>query len=370
MTKKNYFFAGGGTGGHIYPAIAVAQQLKQMEPDCEITFLCSNRLIDYYILSKTEFNFIPIPAKGLSVHPVRLVKFLYLLMYGKQMAVNILEKIADNSTVIGVGGFASAPVVLAAKKLKIPVVMINVDIVPGKANKFLARYASKIFVQFDETKKHFGGNSKKVEVVGCPLRSEFSNPDPDAAYRSLAIDRDKKILLVTGASSGAQNINDAMLTILGDLEKYAVDWQIVHLTGKANYESVNSGYADSSMNCKVIDYCDDMHNLYAASEIIIGRAGAVSIAEFAAAGKPVICLPYPYHKDKHQYLNAEQLVKHGAAVIVDDLPNDKAKTAKDLLIVLTDLMADEEKRNAMKQGAIKASKPNAAKTIATYISGI
>lgn len=370
MAKRHYFFAGGGTGGHIYPAIAVAQQLKQIEPDCEITFLCSQRSIDYYILSKTDFNFIPIPSRGLSMHPVRLAKFLYMLMYGKQTAVSILEKVASNAIVIGVGGFASAPVVLAAKKLKIPVEMINVDIVPGKANKFLARYASKIFVQFDETTKHFGSNSNKVEVVGCPLRSSFNNPNPESAIESLGLDHDKKVLLVTGASTGAQNINDAMLSIVGDLEGFANDWQIVHLTGSANYEAVKDAYADSSISCKVVYYYDEMSNLYAASEIIIGRGGAVSVAEFAVAAKPVICLPYPYHKDKHQYLNAEQLINNGAAVIVDDLPDDKSKTAKDLLSVLNDLMANEEKRNAMKQAAINVSKPEAARNIATQVSGI
>jgi len=255
-------------------------------------------------------------------------------------------------------------VLLSANKLDIPIAMVNTDIVPGKANRFLARYASSIFTQFDDTAKYFGKYAHTVQTVGCPLRQGFSQPNACKARSDLNLDPDKKTLLITGASSGCRNINDAMRTIMPALDEFAPDWQIVHLTGKADYESA----ANIKHNCQIsrvpVDYYDDMPSLYAAADLLIGRAGAVSIAEFAASATPAICLPYPYHKDKHQYLNADQLVKAGAAVIVDDLPDNKDKTAQSLLAQLKTLMASDDKRNAMKQAAMNVSKTDAAATIA------
>lgn len=371
MSNRRYFFAGGGTGGHIYPALATAQQLREIDPEGEIHFFCSDRPIDSQILSKTDFAFTPLPAKGFSVRPAQLIAFLNSIRKSRAIVKPILTQTTDNTVVIGVGGFASAPVVLTANKLGLPVAMINVDIVPGKANKFLARYASKIFVQFDDTAKHFGKNSPKVETTGCPLRKGFANPNPDKVYDDLKLDRSKRTLLITGASTGAQNINDAILTILPALNEFAENWQIVHLTGKANFQSVTNAY--QTKRCQepfILDYYDNMWDLYAAADILIGRAGAVSIAEFAASATPAICLPYPYHKDKHQYLNAQQLVNAGAAVIVDDLPGNKQKTAQMLLTQLRELMASDAKRKAMAKAASSVHRIDAASCIACKLADL
>ncbi len=341
---KHYFFAGGGTGGHIYPAIAIAERISELLPHAQIKFFCSNRPIDSAILADSPFEPIILPAMAFSIRPPRFCSFLCSLMKSYQFAVKALKAVQKDAIVIGIGGFVSVPVVLAASRLKIPVFMINVDIVPGRANKLLARFAKEIFAQFDETPGHFGPNAPKVTVTGCPLRTAFVNPDKARAIAKLQLDENKKTLLITGASSGSESINQAVLRLLRPLEQFATDWQIVHLAGRDNYQRIESGYADTKIAHRVLGYWHDMADLYACADIIVGRAGAVSIAEYASSGKPAICLPYPYHRDRHQYRNAAVLADSGQAIIVDDHIGDSEKTSKELLNSLKELMSDDQKR--------------------------
>jgi len=344
-TTKHYFFAGGGTGGHIYPALAVAEQVTKKADAHSILFFCSSRNIDARILSKSGYEFLPLPAVGLSWHPVRLMQFCLQLLKSYYFVKQVLIPYRKNAVVIGTGGFVSAPVVFAAKALKIPVYLINVDSVPGKANRLLARYAKKVFVQFGQSATFFP--NRDVEVTGCPLRSDFQNPDPHKAFSDLALEEGKKVLLVTGASSGAANINDAMLSILPELSSFSDNWQVVHLTGVLHIDQVQHAIKGLGITYHAVGYYDDMPSLLAAADVVVGRAGAVSVAEFAATGVPAVCLPYPYHKDNHQTKNAQVLVDAGAAVIVDDNTELPTRTANDLLAVLTDLMSNESKRTAM-----------------------
>ena len=365
MSEKSFFFAGGGTGGHIYPAIAVAQQIAIIDPSAKIHFFCSNRNIDTYILRQAGFEYTVLPAKGFSVQPKKLITFFKSLLYSYKIAKKAIC-IDWNTVVISVGGFISAPVCLAAHKHKVPIAILNVDIVPGKANKIIARWADEIFVQFKETKQYFARRNKKVRVVGCPIRSGFREPVADRAIEQLGLDRNKKVLLITGASSGSQNINDTIYLLLDRLAAFADDWQIVHLTGKNNYDKVYSQYRDAKISNKVISYFDDMPDLLAAADLVIGRSGAVSIAEYAAAAVPSICMPYPYHKDKHQYLNAGKLVEVGAAVIVDDLPN-KNDRAEWLWEELEKLMKDQKARQVMAEGCKILANPDADREIAEQL---
>ena len=347
MGGRSFFFAGGGTGGHIYPAIAVAEQIVKLEPVAKIYFFVSTRDIDEQILSKTSFETTVLPAKGFSIRPGRLISFCTSFWKSYQTAKRTITE-CKNAVVIGVGGFVAAPVCLAAHKLKMPIVLLNVDIVPGRANKMIGRWADEIFVQFEETRQHFAKTKAEVNVVGCPLRSGFDNPEPDKVKSELGLDENKKTLLVTGASSGSENINKAVCSLLEKLADFADDWQIVHLTGAANYEKVRQMYANAKIGHKVLSYFDDMPSLLAAADLVVGRSGAVSVAEYAAASVPSVCMPYPYHKDRHQYLNAGKLVEAGAAVIVDDLPDEKEWPVW-LWEELEELMKDEKKLEEMRQ---------------------
>ena len=365
MDDKSFFFAGGGTGGHIYPAIAVAQQIVKIEPAAKIHFFCSTRSIDKHILEQSGFEFTALPAVGFSVRPAGLIKFFKSMLKSYRMAEKEI-RLSDSAVVIGSGGFVSTPVCLAAHKYKVPIALLNVDIVPGRANKINARWADEIFVQFPETEQYFARRNRKVSVVGCPIRSGFKNPQPKKAIEQLGLDRDKKILLITGASSGSENINKAVYSLLDKLAAFADDWQIVHLAGQNNYENVYSYYSDAKISYKVVSYFDDMPDLLAAADLVIGRSGAVSVAEYAAAAVPSICMPYPYHKDKHQYLNAGKLVEAGAAVIVDDLPDEKDRSEW-LWEELKELMKDQETRQVMAEGCRIIANTDADRKIAEQL---
>jgi len=362
MVDRSFFFAGGGTGGHIYPAIAVAQQIVKIDPSAKIHFFCSTRSIDQHILGQAGFEYTTLPATGFSVRPKKLINFCKSLLRSYRIAEKAV-RMDFNTVVIGAGGFVSAPVCLAAHKHKVPIALLNVDIVPGRANKINARWADEIFVQFPETEQYFAQRKKKVSIVGCPVRSGFKNPHPNRAIEQLGLDREKKILLITGASSGSENINRAVCSLLEKLEAFADDWQIVHLAGQNNYEKVYSQYSDAKISYKVVNYFDDMPDLLAAADLVIGRSGAVSVAEYAAAAVPSICMPYPYHKDKHQYLNAGKLVEVGAAVIVDDLPDEKDRYEW-LWEELEELMKDQKIRQVMAEGCRIVANPDADRKIA------
>ncbi len=365
MADKCFFFAGGGTGGHIYPALAVAEQIAKIEPAARIHFFCSDRSIDKHILGQTHFDYRALPAKGFSIRPKGFIEFYKSFRKSYSIAREAIGE-SWNTVVIGAGGFVSAPVCWAAHKCRVPIALINVDIVPGRANRLIARWADEVFVQFRETTDYFAGRAEKVSVVGCPLRSGFANPQPDEAIRQLGLDAGKKILLVTGASSGSQNVNGAFCLLLGGLEAFAADWQIVHLAGQNNYDEVCDRYSGVKIAHKVLDYFEDMPDLLAAADLVIGRSGAVSVAEYAAAAVPSICIPYPYHKDRHQYLNAGKLVEVGAAVIVDDLPDEKERSEW-LWEELEKLMKDEKARQVMAEGCKIVANVHADQTIATSL---
>jgi len=362
VNTRTFFFAGGGTGGHIYPAVAVAEKIAALAPGANIHFFCSTRSIDAQILAKDRYEYTTLPAKGFSLRPGRLIQFCIWFSKSYKLARKIIAS-SDNPVVIGVGGFVAAPVCRAAHKLNVPVVLLNVDIVPGRANKMIARWADEVFVQFADTEKYFARSSARIHVVGGPLRSGFENPRPEQAIKQIGLDQNKKTLLITGASSGSENINQAICSLLEKLDTFAHNWQIVHLAGQANFDKVSKMYGSIKIAHKVLGYFDDMPDLLAAADLVIGRSGAVSVAEYAAAGVPSICMPYPYHKDRHQYLNAGKLVEVGAAVIVDDLADAKER-ANRLWTQLQKLMNDEEKRRQMAETCKKVARLDASSKIA------
>lgn len=393
--KRHYFFAGGGTGGHIYPSIAVAQQLRKIDPDARITFLCSSREIDARILSAFPFEFIPLPALAFSKRPDRFFRFLMTQYQSYEFIKQLFRPVSHQARLLSTGGFVSAAPVWAAKKYKIPVFMLNIDAVAGKANRFLAKYAREIFIQFRATAQDFVGLDAVISPSGCPLRETFFlDPDPIKAVEELELENDRKVLLVNGGSSGAMSINRAMVQSAGFLSGLADRWQIVHLAGPNNTHTVARLYRQAGISpvvkdedklcpnndnddiqlqntdsggqihVRVLDYYHSMENLLAAAHLVIGRAGAVSVAEYAAAGKPVILMPYPYHRDQHQKRNAEPLVACGAGVLVDDVPGDPEMTANVLCEALIEVMSEPERLRERSDASKGLARPDAARVIA------
>jgi UDP-N-acetylglucosamine--N-acetylmuramyl-(pentapeptide) pyrophosphoryl-undecaprenol N-acetylglucosamine transferase len=360
-------FAGGGTGGHLYPGIAVAQALVRLASTVKPVFLCTTREIDRIILEPTGFEFIPQPI----VPPVKTISGLLKFWRSWRQTKDLVKSMLPGKSpaaALGLGGYAAGVAIREAAEKKIPCALINPDVIPGKANQFLMKSAREVYCQFEATAEHVAGSQRyKLKVTGCPIRADMQAlPDRAEAARRLGLDSNLRTLVITGASLGARTVNEAVLALVEKLDFGG--WQILHLSGREQADQVREGYrtlTDKGIKVptKVVDFTPAMADVWASADLAICRAGASSCAELTACGVPSILLPYPYHKDMHQRANAKVLADAGAAVLVDD-EKDRQKNAQTLAPILQPLLHDCAKRQAMADSASKLGKPDAADRVA------
>jgi len=362
-------FAGGGTGGHLYPGIAVAEALKAAAPNLRPLFLCTTREIDRVILEPTGFEFIPQPI----VPPVKTVGGLLKFWKSWRETKDLVRKTLHErrpAAVLGLGGYAAGVAVKVAAEKGIPATVLNPDVVPGKANQYLMQFARRVFCQFEATARYVRSdeNRQKLAVTGCPIRSDISRlPGRAEAATRLSLDSKLHTLVVTGASQGAQTVNDAVIEMLGGVTLRG--WQILHLAGREHAPAVRDGYRNLTVNARVIDFTPVMADVWAVADLAISRSGASSCAELTACGVPSVLLPYPYHKDQHQKVNANVLEDAGAAVLLDDV-KDRRKNAERLKPAVETLLYDGDRRRAMAGAAKKIGKPDAAGNVAKVLAAM
>ncbi len=367
---NNYFvFAGGGTGGHLYPAMSVVESLRRRDSAAEVAFFCTERPIDRDILGRAAIEAVPQCVQPFPAKPWLWPRFLLTW----QRAVRFcLHRFTQNrpAVVVGAGGYASGPPVHAAAKLGIPAFLLNPDAVPGRANRHMAAKGKirGVFAQWEVTRQHFPP-LVAVEVTGCPVRSGFrdsAQASPAEVRQSFGLEPDRPTLLVTGASQGARTINEAMLTLAGTIA--AAGWQVLHISGATDADRVEQAYANSGsdLRYRVLPFTDRMPEAMAACDIIISRAGASTLSEIQAAAKPSILLPYPYG-DCHQRHNAAVLADAGAAMLLDDL-KEPAGNAAQIGPILALLMGDRDRRHTMASAARQLDRPDAADCIAEHLA--
>ena len=361
--------AGGGTGGHLYPGIAVADALRRAVPHVRPLFLCTTRDIDRVILEPTGFEFIPQPI----VPPIRTVGGLLKFWKSWRETKDLVKKTLRQrrpAAVLGLGGYAAGVAVKLAAQRGVPAAVLNPDVVPGKANQYLMQFVSRICCQFANTADYVKSAEykRKLDVTGCPIRSDISHLPlrPEAAGR-LGLDPQLNTLVVTGASQGAQTVNDAVIEMLGGVTLRG--WQILHLAGRDHAPGVRTAYRELPVPSRVIDFTPAMADVWAVADLAISRSGASSCAELTACGVPSILMPYPFHKDKHQRLNAKVLADGGAAVIVDD-EKDRRRNADRLRPAVEPLLCDGERRRSMAAAARQMGKPDAAANVAQVLAGM
>jgi UDP-N-acetylglucosamine--N-acetylmuramyl-(pentapeptide) pyrophosphoryl-undecaprenol N-acetylglucosamine transferase len=363
---KTIILAGGGTGGHLYPGIAVAQALRRALPEARTLFLCTRREIDTTILSPTGFEFIPQPI----VPPVRtvggLLKFWMSWRETKELVQRVLRE-RTPAAVIGLGGYAAGRAVRLGADSGIPTAILNPDVIPGRANQYLMRHADAVCCQFDATRRHVPEKLRvKLRVTGCPIRGEIrALPAREVAASRLGLQPRVHTLVVTGASQGAQTVNDAVIETLATVKLQG--WQILHLSGKEHAEKVRSEYRERNIPAGVIDFTPAMADVWAVADLAIARAGASTCAELTACGVPSILMPYPFHKDMHQRVNAQVLQDAGAAVLLDD-ERDRKRNAEKLRPVVESLLYDADRRVRMSEAARALGKPDAADQVAQVVT--
>lgn len=357
-----FVFAGGGTGGHLYPALATAEALKGALGSVGFTFFTSRRRIDEQILQHCAADIHPQSLAPLSMLPWRWPRILLSLRAERRRIQQYLNRHAP-AAVIGTGGLASVPAVLAARALHIPCAILNPDVVPGKANRYLAPRVDLVFAQWADSARYF---RKGVNVIdtGCPIRMRFSEETRELAATTFRLEGRRKTLLVTGASQGARTINEAVVANL-DLfgSQRGAQWQILHLTGEADFEMVRKAYAGRSVPATVLPFTDRMPAALTLADLVLSRAGASTLAEILAVGRASILMPYPFHRDNHQIANAECLRRHGAAEIVTD-HKELRLNAPALRTALERLMEGKAYREEMARTARRLGKPEAAAQVA------
>lgn len=360
-------FAGGGTGGHLYPGISVAQALLRSMPGAKPLFLCTQREIDRTILLPTGYEFIEQPI----VPPVRTVGGLLKFWKSWRDTKDLVKKTLRERmpvAVLGLGGYAAGVAVKMAAEENIPTAILNPDVIPGKANQYLIRHVRSVCCQFEQTRQHVSaGQQEKLRITGCPIRSDMQElPPEDEAAKRLGLDPLLKTLVITGASQGAATVNEAVLELVPSLK--LTGWQVLHLSGKDHADSVRMGYREANCPALVLDFTPAMADVWSVANLCISRSGASSCAELTACGVPSILVPYPFHKDMHQRANAQVLADHGAAVIVDDAKDRKQNAAR-LRPAVESLLHDATKRHAMSTAARALGRREAADEVAQVLAG-
>lgn len=348
--------AGGGTGGHLFPGVAIAEEIRARHADAEVTFVGTKRGIEARVLPELGWPLELIEVSGLkTVGAAGAIRGLFRLPRAYWQARALVKRHRPD-VVIGVGGYASGPVVLAARLRGIPTAICEQNSIPGLTNKLLGRLARAVFLSFDESRRFFHPN--KILMTGNPVRR-------DLLHRLLAAGPapapDRVHVLVCGGSQGAVAVNELASAALATLAKdHAL--AITHQTGEKDLEPTRARYAAAAVDATCHAFIKDMASAYLAADLIIGRAGATTVAELAIAGKPAIFIPYPFAADNHQELNAREMAAKGAALMF----KQSELTAATLADALRPLLSDPSRRAEMGAAMKSLARPQAAAAVVDW----
>ena len=349
--------AGGGTGGHLFPGIAIAEELRAQHPDCAVRFVGTARGIEARVVPAQGWELDTIEVTGLkTVGLVGALRGVGRLPRALWQARRVLKAFKPDA-VIGVGGYASGPVVLMAKLRGIPTAICEQNSIPGLTNRILGRLVRRVFLAFEESRRFFA--PKKIAMTGNPIRR-------DLVAKLLAgepHDDGKLHVLVAGGSLGAVAVNDLASQALIALAK-ETPLAIVHQTGEKDADKIRARYAEAGVPAEVSAFIVDMAGAYLGADLIVCRAGATTVAELAIAGKPALFIPYPFAADDHQTRNAREMVERGAALSFaqQDL------TAEALAAAIRGL--DAAKRAAMGTAMTAFAKPGAAAAVVDWLASL
>jgi UDP-N-acetylglucosamine--N-acetylmuramyl-(pentapeptide) pyrophosphoryl-undecaprenol N-acetylglucosamine transferase len=346
-------FAGGGTGGHLFPGLAVAKALRRCEPSIEIIFIGTGRGLEEKVL-KGEFEFRAINAAGLAgTGWWQKIKGLWLVIQATQQSLRLLKEI-EPVLVFGLGGYSSGPVGFAAYLKGIPVVLQEQNLLPGLTNRMLGRIARIVFISFEGSAPYFA----KTETVlaGNPVRLEMLNEPPRTPNGTFS-------LLITGGSQGSRFINYTVVEALKQLTELKDSLCVTHQTGSERYDEIQSIYSNLPFQATVQPFIQDMGRAYGQADLIIGRAGASTIAEITALRKAALLIPYPFASHNHQEKNARFLEERNAAKVM----LEQELTPEVLADTIRDLYEHPEELALMRKRSGELGKPHAAESIARIV---
>lgn len=352
---------GGGTGGHIYPAIAIADKIKRRHPDAEILFVGTERGMEKDLVPKNGYPIKFITVSGFNrKNLLKNMKTVRDLVKGMGQAKNIIEQFKPD-LVIGTGGYVCGPVVRAAHKKGVPTFIHEQNAFPGVTNKLLEKYVDKVFISFPESKTYFK-QPEKLIVTGNPLRKSFLHNGSNNYKEKLGANENDFVLLCFGGSRGAGIINSTMVRVVEEMNKIE-NARIYFITGKLYYDKIKEELKQngipSSDKIHIMEYADNMHEYILASDLIISRSGALTISEITACGKASILIPSPNVTANHQYYNAKVVADKGGAIIIEE----KDLTAEKLLSTIMNLKNNKSVLDSMSAASQLVGKIDAVDVI-------
>lgn len=361
--KPKILIAAGGSGGHIFPAIAMARAMRESS-DVDIRFVGSSKALDRRIFEKEGFKYYTLSSNkfpyGLSLKLLPFsLKLIFDIMKSKVIAFSYRPDV-----VVGFGGYVACPIVLAASVFGIPKIVHEQNVVPGRANKFLFRFADKIAVSFNETLKYAGPYRAKCVFTGNPIRGEVLKGDRQSGIKRFGLDEAKFTILVIGGSQGAHFLNENFIAAFSEIdEAERRSFQVIHLTGVKDYEWAIKEYSvTSGLESRVYSFIDRIEEAYSAADLMVTRSGASAIFEIAHFAKPMILVPYPF-ANAHQAENAKVFREGGAAIMVEE-KDLSARVFKDHILRL---FRDKEERRRLSEAAKRVSVPEASTNLAREV---
>ena len=353
--------AGGGTGGHVFPGIAVAEELRRARRDADVLFVGSRRGLEAFAVPEAGFKIRYIMARGFPRHawwrwPIAL--FATIVGFIQALWVVGAER---PDVVLGTGGYVSAPVALAAWIWRRPLLIQEQNSIPGLANRWLSRIADEVHLSFVEARSYFA-RKDHLKVTGNPIRAHVLSGEKSTAYAEFGLQPGKPTVFVFGGSRGAHRINDAALEAMRRL-RGRVDVQWILQTGREDLEWAQKIVEKDQLPALVVPFLTKIHLAYAAADLVVCRSGAMTLAEIAACGTPAILVPYPFAAHNHQLVNASNLVDRGAAAMILDDQLSGDRLAKEIAHWLSDRPALSQ----MSSNARRFARPDAAEKIARSI---
>lgn len=344
--------AAGGTGGHLFPGIAVAEAVQRYEAGAEVLFIGTANGLEKEMLPRLGFPLRLIPAEQLRGRNIwGMARAVWAALRGLGAAWRVIREFTPD-LIFSIGGYASGPTVLAGWVRRVPCVLLEPNAIPGLANRILGRFATRICVGFPRTVQFFP--RQKAVYTGNPLRADLSAPaetQPVAAKECT--------LLIFGGSAGARRLNQTVPPALAHLRQNGQPGRIIHQTGKADYDEVRAAYARYHLKAEVVPFIENMRDVYDAADLVICRAGAMTLAELTALGKPAILIPYPYAADDHQRANAEVLVQAGAARMILDAELTPSRLSQEI----GELLRDPSRLAAMARASAALGRPDATAAV-------
>ncbi len=336
---------GGGTGGHIYPAIAIAQKFQKENPDCEVLYVGSEHGMEKDLVPRMGYNIKLVDAKGINrTNPLKLAETIHHTNRGIIQSSKILKEFKPDY-IIGTGGYACFPTIFTGARMGIPCYLHEQNAFPGVANRSLERYVKKVFLGFDDARKYFR-DEKKIIYAGNPVRETFFNLTREEARKNLGISEDEIVILSFGGSLGAETINNTAFELMKRLNGKE-HYRLIFGTGVRYKEIIDAKIKNDGVeiqsNIEVKDYINNMDNYLMASDLVIERSGALSVAETTVCGKPSVLIPSPNVTANHQYFNAKAVADRGGAILVEE----KDLVVIDLVDQIISLLRNKKKLTEM-----------------------